>query len=172
VDSKPDLILYDIEQTRNSLTQKIGQLENQVKGTVEDAKNSIEHSFENIKAGVDGSIKKIGRTLNPRLQVEQHPWGMVGASVVAGFFVGNWLVRRPAPPIPTESRSQAASPTILSRVSTRFEDEINLTKSVLFSAVLSSIGREMQKLFPSAAEEIGTIVDKTNTKLKMRSAET
>jgi gas vesicle protein len=91
MDPKPDLILYDIEQTRNSLTEKIGMLEDQVRGTVENARDTV----ENIKSSVEDSIENVKQNLSPTYQVEKHPWAMLGASVATGFVLGSWLAKSP-----------------------------------------------------------------------------
>ncbi len=91
MDKEQDLILSDIENTKNSLGQKLNLLEGQVRGTVEEAKNSVQDTIESIKTGVE-SVKQ---TFDPIHQTQEHPWVMLGGSVVTGLVVGSWIARRP-----------------------------------------------------------------------------
>jgi hypothetical protein len=60
------------------MTEKMGQIEAKVKGTVDDIKGSVEDTVDTVKQAFD--IKQ---------QVAERPWTMLGASVVAGYVLGN-----------------------------------------------------------------------------------
>lgn len=76
MDQKSDLIKEDIDQTRNSLTEKLGVLEDQLRAKVEVAKEQV-------------------RQFSPSHQVQQHPLVALGGTVAIGFVLGRSLkVRR------------------------------------------------------------------------------
>jgi ElaB/YqjD/DUF883 family membrane-anchored ribosome-binding protein len=95
MDQEPDVIRQQIDETRSSLTDKLETLENQVRGTVQDAKATVQETIQSVKATVNETVDSVKRTFDLNYQVEQHPWAMVGGSVLAGFLVGSLLKRRP-----------------------------------------------------------------------------
>jgi len=88
MDQEPDVIRQHIDETRSSLTEKLETLEGQVRGTVQDAKATVEDTIENVKATVQDTVASVKKTFDLRYQTEQHPWAMVGGSVVAGYVLG------------------------------------------------------------------------------------
>jgi ElaB/YqjD/DUF883 family membrane-anchored ribosome-binding protein len=78
MDQRTESIKQDIDATRDSMTDKMEQIEARVKGTVEDIKGSVEDTVENVKQAFD-----------LRQQVDQRPWTMLGASVLAGYVLGS-----------------------------------------------------------------------------------
>jgi len=113
---------HDIEETRASMNEKLelleervrdtleetrisfGDIVDHVKGTVEEivgavkdtvdgAKSTVENIVENVKETMDDTVTKVKRSFDLRYQVEQNPWLMVGASVVAGSILGNLMNR-------------------------------------------------------------------------------
>src|SRR5437588_98198 len=89
MDQEPDVIRQDIDETRSSLTEKLETLEAEVKGTVQDAKNTVEDTIHNVKSTVHETVESVKRTFDLPYQVRQHPWPMLGGSVVAGFILDN-----------------------------------------------------------------------------------
>src|SRR5436305_1512 len=84
-------IRQDIEQTRESLTEKLEVLEYEVKetiadakdtvtGTIETAKQTVEDITSNVKETVQDTVATVKRTFDLPYQVNQHPWGMIGGS--------------------------------------------------------------------------------------------
>lgn len=91
---EPDVIRQHIDQTRSSLTEKLETLEGQVRGTVQGAKATVEDTISTVRATVHDTVESVKRTFDLKYQVEQHPWPMVGGSVVAGFVVGSLIPSR------------------------------------------------------------------------------
>jgi ElaB/YqjD/DUF883 family membrane-anchored ribosome-binding protein len=85
----PNVIRQNIEQTRSALTEKLETLEAEVKGTVQGAKATVDNTIETVKSTVQETIHSVKRTFDLAYQTEQHPWPMVGGSVVAGFVCGH-----------------------------------------------------------------------------------
>lgn len=78
MDQRTESLQREIDTTRDLMAQKLEQVESQVKGTAESVKTSVEQTVENVKQNLD-----ISRIVNDR------PWTMFGASVLAGFVVGS-----------------------------------------------------------------------------------
>jgi ElaB/YqjD/DUF883 family membrane-anchored ribosome-binding protein len=119
VDKELDVIRNQMEQTRSSLADKLEALENQVRGTVEDATSAVtntvetvQETVENVKEGVQEAVGSVVDTVkdtfNVRKHVERHPWAMVGGAVMLGAFAGMLVNRRsrrrrPAAPAAVET---------------------------------------------------------------------
>jgi ElaB/YqjD/DUF883 family membrane-anchored ribosome-binding protein len=113
----------DIEDTRASLTEKLGLLEERVRETLEETKSAVEDIVENVKGTVDETVGAVKETVDGAkstvedivenvkgtmddtvttvkqafdlsYQVNQHPWLMVGGSVLLGSFLGGLSQRR------------------------------------------------------------------------------
>src|SRR6478672_836790 len=93
-------------ETRDSLTEKVAALENQVVGTVQTAADTLTGTVESVKSlistapsAVSDSVKQaaaavsesVKNTLDIRGHVREHPWAAVGVSALAGCITG-WLV--------------------------------------------------------------------------------
>jgi hypothetical protein len=86
--NEPEVIRQQMEETRTSLTEKIGLLEQQVVGTVQDATSAVAETVENVMEAVTETVDTVKDTLDVRLQVQRHPWAMFGGSVALGFLGG------------------------------------------------------------------------------------
>lgn len=113
---------HDIEETRASMTEKLELLEERVRGTLEEtksavgdivenvkgtveetvgavketvdgAKSTVENIVENVKGTMDDTVTMVKQSFDLRYQVEQHPWLMVGGSVIAGSLLASFLNR-------------------------------------------------------------------------------
>jgi len=102
---EPDVIRQQIEQTRESLTQKLETLEGQVKDTVASVTSAVETTVETVKSkvedtvqavtsGVETTVETVKRTFDIPYQVDRHPWAMAGGSLLAGLAAG-FLIGRP-----------------------------------------------------------------------------
>jgi ElaB/YqjD/DUF883 family membrane-anchored ribosome-binding protein len=102
VDEKPDVIRHEIEETRQSLSEKLETLEGQVKETISSVTGSVEETVEKVKAtvsdtvetvksSVEGTVESVKRTFDLAYQVDRHPWAMAGCSLLAGVAAGYLL---------------------------------------------------------------------------------
>jgi hypothetical protein len=124
MDPKPDVIRNQIEQTRESLTDKLETLEGQVKQTVSavtdtvaTVKNKVEDTVEAVMSGMERTVESVKRTFDIPAQVERHPYAMTGGALLTGMALGYLIrgraasrppYRRPPAPIssPPASRPQ------------------------------------------------------------------
>jgi len=71
MDTRTEPIRQDIDNLRESMTDKMGQIEAKIKGTVDD-------TTETLKRGLD-----------VKYQVSEHPWTALGVAVLAGYALGS-----------------------------------------------------------------------------------
>jgi len=102
----PEEIEREMLETRESITEKVAALENQIVGTVQTAADTVNGTVEAVKSlvthapdAVSDSIKQAASavkeamkdTFNVSEQVERHPWAAVGTAALLGCITG-WLV--------------------------------------------------------------------------------
>jgi len=91
VDRELEVIRTEMEATRGSLAQKIGELESQVRDTVTGAGEAVAATKEGVMEVVSSvsdtvsNVKEsIKETFDIRKHVEEHPWAAFGVAVAAG----------------------------------------------------------------------------------------
>jgi ElaB/YqjD/DUF883 family membrane-anchored ribosome-binding protein len=105
---EPEVIKHEIDQTASSLKEKVEQLEEQVlgtvkgtteavTGTVETVKETVAETIETVKETVQDTVQSVKRTFDLKYQTRQHPWLMVGGSMMAGFTAGKLIGPRGGP---------------------------------------------------------------------------
>jgi ElaB/YqjD/DUF883 family membrane-anchored ribosome-binding protein len=199
---EPDVIRHQIDETRESLSEKLDTLEVQVKGavgtvtdTIETMKNTVEHTVESVRSGVEDTVASVKMSLHDTVdsvketfdftrQIDRHPWGAVGCSLLAGLTVGYLFERsrsrrahyaqgiprmdalipgyRPDRPIeaPQQSRNQSAQPGFLTKLFGAFEEELDKVKELAIGAMIGMARDTLtQALPPSLAENVATILD-------------
>jgi ElaB/YqjD/DUF883 family membrane-anchored ribosome-binding protein len=194
----PHVIRQQIDVTRASITEKLEALEEQVVGTVQHARESVTETIETVKEKVQETVGTVTETveetvttvkeaLDLRLQVQRHPWPMMGASflvgLVAGTLVGESRRRgripierlvshgeiplRSAPP-PESARAERPAPREPG-LRDRFRDEIDQLKSVAIGMALGVardfIKEAVQERMPQLADQIEDVIDRVTTKL-------
>jgi len=109
-----------MDATRESLTEKLGKLEDQVRETVSSAGESVTETIDEVKEAVSGAVggvkeavsdavggvkeavstvsesvssatESVKEAFNLSRQVEEHPWAMMGAAVAVGC-IGGYLL--------------------------------------------------------------------------------
>ncbi len=134
-ETRPEQVREDMEVTRASLTEKLETLEHRVVGTVEAAQHKVEHGVDAVRE----TVENVKRTFNVKHHVEERPWLMLGASVLTGYALGQFIMaghgrsepkagtngrggteRAPAPAMAAEPRRPAAKSRFVSQI----EDEL------------------------------------------------
>jgi ElaB/YqjD/DUF883 family membrane-anchored ribosome-binding protein len=107
MDSKPEVIRQQMEETRSALTQKLETLEDKVVSTVQDAtsavtdtvdnvKDAVQETVTSVKDSVQDTVDSVRDTFDVERQVQRRPWLMFGGSVALGFVAGCLLHRETA----------------------------------------------------------------------------
>jgi len=194
----PDEIRQEIDVTRSSITTKLEALEEQVAGTVQNARDSVQETIDTVKDTVQETVSAVKETVKEtvstvkdtfdlRLQVERHPWPMLGGSILAGFITGTVFhgMRRQrdmpmerlvshgetpqrAAPLAAREREEAPAPREPGLLD-RFQDEIDQVKGMaigmIAGLVRDAIKDSVQERMPRVAEQVESVVDRITTKL-------
>ncbi len=138
-----------------------------VKQTVEGAQASVEGIVENVKETVGETVEAVQRTFDLHHQMEQHPWLLLGGSLVVGYLLGSGRTdrtvavgsayeprfapaMRPAA-LSYESSAPLQSPQGLgSSLQEQFKDEIAILKSAAVGAVVSTLFAVAKQALPSS----------------------
>jgi ElaB/YqjD/DUF883 family membrane-anchored ribosome-binding protein len=105
MDQKPDVIRQQIEQTRESLTDKLETLEGQVRQTISSVSSTVGQTVENVKSKVEDTVQAVSsavehtvdsvkRTFDIPYQVRRHPYLMTGGALALGAALGYLLAGR------------------------------------------------------------------------------
>jgi hypothetical protein len=189
MEPKPEEIRHQIEETRSALTEKLETLENEVVGTVHNVTESVEQTFENVKETVHETVQTVKRTFDLEYQVDQHPWAMLGGSVLAGCLAGtlfessrhgrrgswapaaeslNTLASAPsyAQPSPSYEPSGSAKESWLQSFLHQFDHEIEEAKGLAIGAALGLLRDYIKQSLPSSIEpKVEEILDSVTAKL-------
>jgi len=110
----PELIERQMSQTRQSLTDKVAALEQQVVGTIQSATSAVQETVESVKSAVSDTKTTVEDTVSSvsegvmhafdvRHHVDEHPWLMVGGAAAAGFLTGLCVFRQSTEGLPPPS---------------------------------------------------------------------
>ena len=183
------------------MMEEVGGIVEQVGGIVENVKATVDTTLVTVQQGVasthasveeivghvQGTIEEtvatVKRTLDLPLQVEQHPWPMVGGALLAGYILGSWDGGRPSAPGPTPERGTEAAmpgPPAASRASSarpqpqqglvsgmldqlqdEMRDEIASFQRVAVRAVMSTFREMFTQALATLAPHTASAVTKT-----------
>jgi len=211
-----------MEETRASMTEKLELLEERVRETVESAKSTVEDIVENVKGTVDETVGAVKETVGDarstvegivenvkdtmddtvtmvkqsfdfRYQMDQHPWMMLGGSVLAGYLLGgrgsrstrsyrtrrSWTgaeakrsgyfatVVNPDADTQPATYPQPQTPTSSLWDSTlgQFREELDIIKGAAIAALMSSVRDMVKQSMPRIAPQLKKAIDSATAKL-------
>jgi len=194
----PEELRQKIDDTRSAITEKLEALEDQVTGTVENVKDTVEETIQNVKDSVQETVstvkdtfqetvETVKDTFNLSLQVQRHPWGMLGGALVAGFLGGALVgeTRRRRNRMPVERLESRGTPPLepvqpyrarfeeplaseqrqKRPMFGRFQDEVDQLKGLALGYLFGAIRDVIQENAPQVAEQVGSVMDNITTKL-------
>lgn len=199
LDPEEQQLRQDMEDTRSSMTEKLGKLEEKVASTVEGAANAVTDTVESVKGAVAGTVESVRESVHDTvnavknsldlpLQVDRHPWPMMGGSVVVGFIIGRFLggssARAETPPAttrkPTKSHGNgwggpktprpaaSAEPEtgLLAKLTQQFAPEIEKLKGLAIGSMFGLV-RDMVNTAtpPQVGSQIAQVIDDLTSKL-------
>jgi ElaB/YqjD/DUF883 family membrane-anchored ribosome-binding protein len=177
-EQEPHEIRQQIDETRSSLTEKLEALEDHVTDTVQNARESVEETFQTVKETVQETVATVKETFNLPLQVERHPWAMLGGAFVAGLVSGAMVgeTRRRWRRMPVERlASRGEVPSYPEREAApepprpglfgRFREEVDQLKGMGLGMLMGVIRDVIQENVPQLAEHVGPVMDRITTKL-------
>jgi ElaB/YqjD/DUF883 family membrane-anchored ribosome-binding protein len=111
MDDEPEVTRAQMDETRASLSEKLETLEHQVIDSVQDTSNAVQETVANVKDAVHDTVAGVKDMFDLHLQVQRHPWLIVGGSIALGYLGGYLLLRRRGADRPYVNESQqSASP--------------------------------------------------------------
>lgn len=165
MDQRTEPIRQDIDAIRDSMTDKMEQIESKIKGTVEDTRRMIDIKY----------------------QVSQRPWAALGTSILIGYALGSIggndrpaqprrgeIVRYYAEPNDDRSRSarehdtsfrtastkrqdddrRASQPGFVDQIMDQFGDELQLLKAAAITSVIGLIRDTVSQNLPALKQEV------------------
>jgi ElaB/YqjD/DUF883 family membrane-anchored ribosome-binding protein len=182
----PEQIEADMFETRESLTEKVVALENQVMGSVKNAANTLTDTVDAVKSfvatapeTVSDTLEKVGnvvtnqvkKTFDISSRVQSNPWGCMGMSAGVGFLAGFLLSRNeksaaistppPSPPSFAATREPGVFDDLLHMVGRKLKE---ITENVIDAATVAvnkNIREEVPKLVDEAAKKLAPIHEGT-----------
>jgi ElaB/YqjD/DUF883 family membrane-anchored ribosome-binding protein len=102
MDDQEEMIRQQMQQTRESLSEKLETLEQQVVQTVQGATTAVSETVESVKEAVQGTVETVKGSVQDTVEsvkstfdlgrhVQEHPWFMVGGATAAGFLAGRLM---------------------------------------------------------------------------------
>jgi ElaB/YqjD/DUF883 family membrane-anchored ribosome-binding protein len=203
--NEPEVIKHQMLETRASLAEKLETLEQQVVGTVQNAtcavtdtvdsvKEAVQSTVQMAKTSVQDTVEAVKDTFDISRQVRQHPWLMMGGSVILGYAGGCLLNRaergssgettytsyrspsraerdggpkgRVEEARSARAASAPASDQLLSNLGQKFETEIHKLKGLAVGTMLGVV-RDMiaGSAPPQISSELADIIDSATVKL-------
>jgi ElaB/YqjD/DUF883 family membrane-anchored ribosome-binding protein len=105
----PEVIEKEMQTTRESLTEKVSLLEQQVVGTLQSSTTAVQDTVQSVKSAVQDTVDSVTGTvkdsvstltdglrdaLDLKRQVRENPWACVGGAAAVGFITGMLVFRR------------------------------------------------------------------------------
>ncbi|MGH7172108.1 MAG: hypothetical protein ACRELG_17680 [Gemmataceae bacterium] len=174
-----ELIKQQMGQTRTALTEKLESLETKVfttvgtttetvAQTVHEVGASVRETAQDVRATMSETMASVRDALDLSRQTQQHPWLMVGGSVLAGYVGGLVLDNLEQGQLPSLPSLPVSAEQLLPRdseVRERIEAQTpaRRTGSSFFRALAESFAPELDKLKRTAlGMALGTVREKIN----------
>lgn len=126
METDPEVIRQQVEETKLQLVEKLDTLEQHVADTVQSAGSAVnstvetvQETVESVTGAVHDTVKSIGSALDVGAHVRAHPWLVVGGAAALGFFMARRLARPPkSVPVtvtewPQENLGERAQPEVV-----------------------------------------------------------
>lgn len=164
-DKTPEQIQGEMAQTRESLTEKVSALENQVVGTVQTAADTLTGTVESVKSlfttapgAVSDTVRQAADVVGEKMKqifdisghVRTHPWTSVGVSALAGC-ITSWLIFR-------DDTARAAAPAISPAA---YTPPAPPSQPGVFGELFSMIGRKLREVAENAIDSASSAVNTT-----------
>jgi len=168
MDQRTEPIRQDIDSIRDSMTDKIEQIETKIKGTVEDTRRMVDVKY----------------------QVSQRPWAALGVSLLVGYTLGSLgaddtrsqpqrgeAFRYGAPNDDHRAHSaherdadlhsasfaqhtdtrRTAQPGMIDQIMDQFGDEFELLKAAAITSVIGLVRDTVRRNLPALDQELGRL---------------
>jgi len=192
MDDEPEVTRAQMDETRASLSEKLETLEHHVVDSVQGTTDAVQETVANVKDAVHDTVAGVKDLFDLPLQMQRHPWLIMGGSIAVGYFGGYLLLRRrgpdrrtvqesppSAPPVDSWTSRQpngvvkepryveeASEPGRPSAVSSRFVPEIAKLEGLVIGTLLSVVRDMMADSVPEPMKaQFGDVMDSFTAKL-------
>ena len=163
--------LTNIYETRQAMTSKLEQLEHRVQESVQHAKTSAREVVEHTQDAAQQLIDRLEdfmvdarQAIDPRYQMNRHPWLMLGMALASGYVVGTFesrqagsgqIASRTVTAVPSGGLPPVVPPgsvdqrNIWTHLSGRAREELDLLKKAAFVMGQSLIHDIFTQVLPS-----------------------
>lgn len=172
LDESPELIEQKMQETRESLTQKVTALEDSVVGSLQNASETVNSIIDSVKTVVPDTLAEVKENVKSSLdvshKVRENPWPMIGGAAAAGFLAGVVLFRKKesatmhrlasaaapqGPPAPASAAPQAYRmpgwlDNVVDRLADKVGEEVRKLGEVALATASSSLQRSMEEALP------------------------
>jgi ElaB/YqjD/DUF883 family membrane-anchored ribosome-binding protein len=173
-DKSPDRIEREMEQTRESISHKVGLLETQVLGTIQTATNTLTDTVQAVKDTVTTAPTAVKETVQETVAamkdsvretissvresvssfsltgcVRDNPGAAVGTSVVGGFLTGFFLLGRDSRPIMARGSREPAPdgrPGSVPPGYSAYSAHAEPARAGMFAGLMGMVGGEIEQL--------------------------
>ncbi|HEY2786154.1 MAG TPA: hypothetical protein VGJ05_14400 [Fimbriiglobus sp.] len=169
----PELIEAQMEETRQSLTEKVSALEDSVVGTVQSATTAVQDTVHSVRDAVEGTVETVRRQLGSAFDLRRHvqnqPWLMVAGASAAGFLTGlafrsgRRSNTRPEPiirPAATPSTAAIRGNGLWDSLVERFTEEMKKVGESAIQCLSAHIHRIVQDEMPGEEPNVVSAEDK------------
>ena len=94
----PAIIRQQMDETRPQLSEKLETLEHQVTETVQSTGTAVnatvgavQETVETVTGAVQDAVQSVSNAFDLKRQIHQHPWLVIGGSVVVGYLAAELL---------------------------------------------------------------------------------
>lgn len=177
-----EVIRRRMEETRESLTDKLETLENKLLGSVEDATSAVRETVASVKETMHDGVESVKGAVDIQAHVKRRPWIMLGGAIVGGYVLGSLLTREteasPARSVASPSRRMSngnghnkpskpepaisESPPVIEV----FGPELRRLKGLALGVTLGTIRELLTKdLPPHLADQLRSVIDGVTAKI-------
>ncbi|MCI0704091.1 MAG: hypothetical protein L0241_23790 [Planctomycetia bacterium] len=164
VEKTPEEIEQEMLHTRESLTEKVAALENQVVGTVQTAADTITGTVEAVKSlvtqapeAVSETVKQAAEVVGEKMKqtfditghVRRHPWPAMGVSAGLGFLTALLVFR---------SRDTSAPAPVAASTPPARTPEVAPSTPGVFDELIGMIGKKVKDLAETAIDTTAAAV--------------
>jgi ElaB/YqjD/DUF883 family membrane-anchored ribosome-binding protein len=159
--------------TRESLTEKVAALENQVVDTVQTAANTLTETVDAVKSFVEGAPEavsetvenvtsavkeRVKRTFDITSHVQENPWACVGASTGIGFLAGYLFFGNSHSRVSVRQMAEESAAPLHPHP---FSSSSRVSGPGFLHSLLAIAGRKLQAIAESTLETATASLDRT-----------
>jgi len=179
------VIEKEMQTTRESLTEKVSQLEQQVVGTFQSSTTAVQDTVDSVKSAVQDTVESVTDTLkhsvssmtdglkdalDVKRHVRENPWAALGGAAAAGFITGMLVFRRegssaPGRPAGTYAPVMGSAPMRPSWLGELFEMAGQEVKKIAQDALAKATAQLKQSVNEGVPKLIETAVSRVTEPL-------